>query len=444
MTLVRVVAGPGPTTLAHRLQHGLRRTSTNLSIANSSHAPSPPRIRSRSSSSLKEAPAPRKHAAHPPGVKARRDSAPQRKLQTSSGSQPDSERVKPVPAPVVQDITTRKVIPSRKVGGPLLHPIAVGDPSEEVILLPAPVEHRNVAPLLEDLSQACQTGDLNRALTAWAHLDDYRSTDQAQAEHIDAVSQLVAESCRIGVDGPISFNIGVTARQDPERFGRLVQMAAEAAARDHWYGLYRLMLALLSSGRPSDAIPAFDRHESVKWEVQGKKREDLVSWDREKRLAARLEGKGSTPLAAVKIAALTMTKQLNSENILGLLHSGADYRNIPDLVYKDLRRALWTLSNREQFFTEFDTNYRKVLLAMMSYHPPALIERIRTLTVSHRARPVDWLYGLLLAATLGPDRYIRPLDLDEIFVWDRTQHFDVGLVPDIWGRLLSPLHFPIC
>ena len=301
---------------------------------------------------------------------------------------------------------------------------------EELILLPAPPQFRDFNPHLEDLRQACHRGDLFQATTAWGRLKDCYSVDQAETQDMEAVSKVLTDSF---TGRRPKSDIAIIAKYHPERSGWLVEMAVNAAAKDFWHGLYRLMLALLAAGRPTDASAAFERYKDAKRTLQGIDKEDLGSWDRVARLAARIEGEGSKPLIMIQIAALTMTDQLDTINVLALFDVKTDFRRINVDIMSDVR-AVVSRSWPKDFINKFVASHRIVMLGLMCYHSTALRERIKALASTGRQEELFQLYGEILSATIGADRLIRPRNLDELSIAPGLVESNViALRPQIWS-----------
>ena len=307
---------------------------------------------------------------------------------------------------------------------------------DDIILLSAPLELRDIGPPLKNLHQACQTGDLHSAIVVWGHLDDWRYIDQIPSELFEAISLFLTGSFALRNGRPLAHDIANIATSRPDQFGRVVQMATEAAARDHWHGLYRMMLALLAAGRPLEAAAAFERYQTAMRRVQGKEREDLSSWDREKRLAARMDGESATPITLLQVAALTMTDQLDSPNIITLFGANLDLRKLDDVLYGHVRDALASSPYRDKHLANFKSNYMKVGLAMSCYHPDALRERIRYLSRNHNLEELLSIYDKILSATLGPARFLQPLDLDSLGAQVQRQD-NITMPPEVWRKLLG-------
>ncbi len=433
------VAGPGPATLAYRLRHRLRPNPICPSEDQrhtSRH--SSPRWMQRTRSFHSTASArddiclefqrnddlplpPSTSTSIPP----RREVSPRPLSSRLSGLRTKARRT---PTSSEEASAANSLSSTRQ-----RTPVASMESPMEIILLPAPPELRDYAPHLELLLQSCRSQDLFKAVSTWTHLDDCQSTDQAGPEHFEAISAFLAE---LFIITRKRDSIDAIARHNPTMYGRLIHMATEAAARDHWQGLYRIMLALLASGRPSGASQAFERYKSATWRVTGKNKVDLLSWDRGKRLAARLEGEGIKHLTHVQIAALTLTEQFDSTNILSMFDASSDLRRIHGATLADLRNALRSAHAPDNAMEHILANQSRFVLAMLVYHPSAFLNRISAATMAHNLYELLWLYNLLLSASIGPGRILRARDLKETGFKFTASSNEISIVPEVWRMCL--------
>lgn len=285
----------------------------------------------------------------------------------------------------------------------------------------------------EDLVRYLDAQELDQTLRVWN--DFLVATDvfrDLRPETYEKISKFVVDtvSRRNGLD------IGRWAAHDPERLETLLHMAVEAAVHDSWRGFNALQLELIGAGRPHDVVSAYGRFKDRLFAHQGKDPKGLVSWYREERLASRLTGDGLIPLMLGYVAAQTMLGHFDHTVLISLMDSAFDGR----LVQRDrldlsaLKYQIRSPANQgasDIVWRQFLANIDKVTLAIQCYHSKALVTRIRALARQGDVAKVNWLYESLMKGSVGPDRYIIPIDSA-----NRSANYNfVPLGMDVWGKL---------
>lgn len=306
-------------------------------------------------------------------------------------------------------------------------------PSETVIAALPPSSLSNKKAKEDDLIRYLDARELEQSLRIWN--DFLVATDvfrDLQPETYAKISKFIVETAsrRNGL------NIGRWAAHDPERLETLLHMAVEASVHDNWRGFNALQLELIGAGRPHDVVSAYGQFKDSLFAHQGKDPKGLVSWYREERLASRLTGDGLIPLMLGYVAAQTMLGQFDHTVLISLMDSAFDGR----LVQRDrldlsaLKYQIRSPANQgasEIVWRQFLANIDKVTLAIQCYHSKALVTRIRALARHGDVAKVNWLYESLMKASVGPDRFIIPVDSA-----NRTANYNfVPLGMDVWGKL---------
>lgn len=303
----------------------------------------------------------------------------------------------------------------------------------DVILLRPPPDYPITAQL-EELSIAMKEYNLDRVIFIWSHLVDLGAISRFDSITFKYISEFIADILhRRG-----SPNLNKLAAISPEKYGLLLNMSIESAARDHISGFFFILLRLLEIGRPGDVVNAFNTCKVKMRELQGKDANDLLSWDREKRLAARLEGEGLRSLMMVNIAALTLLDQCDEAALFGMLDATADLRPNSKFNFAPIHRSLSraNVSNKQHdLYSQFRQNVDKLILALQCYHPNAFVHRI---TIHGRAKTfgaLNKLYQQVLEATVGPDAFVKVRNLG-----DHSAHFQsskhIPLPAIVWHQFL--------
>lgn len=311
-------------------------------------------------------------------------------------------------------------------------PAPAQQPVETVITALPPPALSNAKAREDDLVRYLSGLELERSLRIWS--DFLVATDtfrDLRPETYEAISRFV-----IDILSKRSLDLGKWAAHDPERLETLLHMTVEAAVHDSWRGFNALQLELIGAGRPHDVVTAYGRFKERLFAHQGKDPKGLVSWYREERLASRLTGEGLIPLMLGYVAAQTMLGQFEHSALISLMDSAFDAR----LVGRDrldltaIRYQINSRANRgagEDTWKQFLGNIDKVTLAIQCYHSKALVTRIRALARQGDSAKVTWIYESLMRASLGPDRFILPVDSG-----NRSANYNfVPLGMDVWGKL---------
>ncbi|WRT70367.1 uncharacterized protein IL334_007365 [Kwoniella shivajii] len=302
------------------------------------------------------------------------------------------------------------------------------DPPEDVILLGAPPDYP-IDDLVYQLHESLDELSLSSAIKAWAQLWDLGCVSRLSLPDFEHISNCIWKILFAQRTYP---HLGRMAVRHPSDFGHLRNMAVESAARSHCSGLYGFMLKLIGTGRPKDVVDAFEKCKERMRDVQGKKKEDLVSWDREKRLSARLEGEGLKDIMMMNIAAHTLLGTLDEFALFSMLDSQVDLRPSSPFDFRPIERAFRACQAGDQTYDQFRKNVDKLVLSLMCYHPNALIARIMTLGTQRSSDQLEKLYDKVLEASIGPHAFLRPRDLSDF----GTVHRNIPIPPNIWMQFI--------
>ncbi|KAL7418327.1 hypothetical protein Q5752_006785 [Cryptotrichosporon argae] len=306
-----------------------------------------------------------------------------------------------------------------------------------VILLPPPRELLYAAPYFDALTNALAARNANKTFKAWVDIHGAQLATLVAADLWRKLSDCIVALLR----PPTPLNLGDLARNDPERFGWVRDVALEAAARDEWRGLFEFVLCLIDAGRPEDSMRTIDEYRLRFRAVKGIDKADLNSTSKEKRVAARITTDGSRALALAYLIAMAMLDRMGGEYMLNLVDlSPSLYKTdiaCLDAVYDRLRAHARSGPAASAAVRRFSSLRRAAELAMMCHHPSEMINRIQGLADTHRFDLVEKLYDEIMDGSIGPDRYIQPWDLDDI----HTRYFDViPITVNIWLKFIVAFH----
>ena len=301
------------------------------------------------------------------------------------------------------------------------------------IFAPAPPEHRQFAPHLAGFREAARKEDLLQMVSTYSRLGDWHSIDQFNTEDWADASRLVSASIRSQY---AANTVGDMLRNRPAVYGGLADMALESAVRDHWEGLYRLMLALVRLGEPKRVVTLYERYRQRLLQHQNRSSGDLHSWDRAARLAARVEGEGIKPMSTVHLAALVMLEDVNGPTLAQMFGTRTNWRAFDRETVQEVISILRKVrrSDTEGLVTAFQTAVSHFILAILCHHPNALSERIKELYSSNSWSQFEGLWTQILAGSIGSKRIIRPLDLS--YIGKGETEADVTVTRGVWGKLL--------
>ncbi|KAK6909576.1 hypothetical protein I203_103597 [Kwoniella mangroviensis CBS 8507] len=405
MTALRpaAAAGPGPQTWLYRLSFG---TNPTLHL-------------------------------RPPPLRPLHTTAPAPAYQRSRKVKPKPNITRPPPSSKPRGPSTPE-----KAAKPVAHDTTSPLTSyDNVILLGVPPDYpieANINRLISHL----QNSQLDQSTAEWAQLWDLRCIHRLAPWHFEVISNSIRQIL-FGKNYP---HLGKMALYEPAKYGHLKNMVIESASRGYALGLYALMLKLIGSGRPKDVIDAYERCKEHMREIQGKKKEDLFSWDRIKRLNARLEDPSASSmnnqnkvnvglkhLLMANIAAHTLMDTLDDKVLFSMLDSHIDLRPSSTFDFKPIDRALKASKAQPQVHKRFRANVDKLVLSLMCYHPNALVARIITLGTRKSDSKLDRLYDRVLEASIGPDAYLKPRELDDFSLVFRN----IPIPPVIWLQFMK-------
>jgi hypothetical protein len=194
------------------------------------------------------------------------------------------------------------------------------------------------------------------------------------------------------------------------------------------------MLALVRLGEPKRVGQLYERYRQKLLQHQGRRAEDLHSWDRATRLAARVDADGVKPISTVHLAALVMLDNVTGTTLASMFGSRTDWRWFGRETVEEVISVLRTVrrSDTESLVRDFQTAMSHFLLAILCHHPNALIERIREMCSSNSWSLFESLWKQVLAESVGPKRLIRPLDLAH--VGKGEVETDVVITRGVWGK----------
>jgi len=287
-------------------------------------------------------------------------------------------------------------------------------PSKDDVLdyvprLAAPRKYRRFAPHLERIRHGVEKKDLDQVVEAYSYLSDWLSTDQLTLSDWEQISELLSSEMSLPLAPAV---LSRTYHQQPEKMGWLSTLAIEAAVRDHWAGLYQFFLSLITAGRPQLVVNAYERYRDGLQVYQGKIKEDLHSWNRTKRLAARTSGEGIKPISTVHLAALTMLDKIQPANLTAIFGTDTNWMWIDHSTRRDVIRAYGKGHDARVLSRKFDEGVDKFLFAILCHHPATMADRLVGLRNSNSREQFFTLYQRILDWSIGPDRILRPLDLD--------------------------------
>ncbi|OCF32194.1 hypothetical protein I316_06108 [Kwoniella heveanensis BCC8398] len=311
-------------------------------------------------------------------------------------------------------------LPSKSGPLPLQATTHIG---EDVILLRVPPDYPIDEPLGK-LRSALGSKSFDTALSTWSHLNDLGCIRRIPEEDFELASVFIKS---VLVSAPY-IHLGRLAMSQPLKFGIFRQMAIESAARGHFSGLEMFMLKLIEVGRPKDAVDTFTVCKDRMREIQAKEAKDLVSWDREKRLAARLEGKGLKHLMMVNVVALTLLDACDEHALFKMLDSSTDLRPSAYYDFSLIRRSLRKLPQGDTLYDKFRENVDRLILSVMCFHPDALVSRVNLLGTSRSSTKLPHLYERILRGSIGPNAFIRPRDLNDF----GAVYINIPLPPIVW------------
>ncbi|WWC91560.1 uncharacterized protein L201_006506 [Kwoniella dendrophila CBS 6074] len=290
---------------------------------------------------------------------------------------------------------------------------------EEVILLGVPPDYP-IDDIVKQLHQGLTSSQLDIAIQAWSKLWDLRCISRLESKDFEVISNCISKIL-FGKNYP---HLGKMSLNESWKFGHLKNMLIESCSRGGYIdGLYSFMLKLIGTGKPQDVIDLFDKLKMRLRELQNKKKEDLFSWDRNKRLHARLaligeDKDGLKKLLMCTIASHTLLNSLNENVLFELLDTQLDLRPNSYFDFKPIDRALLSSINTnsnpgEDIIKKFRQNVDNLVLSLTCYHPNALVARITSLGTRRSHDQLEKLYDRVLEASIGPNAFLRPKDLND-------------------------------
>lgn len=366
-------AGPGPATLAHRtrLAHTFNSPSVSLHPGRKRQA----------------------QPQQPAGFGLKRPAQPARTVSPKSLSRSKTQtKPEAQPTPPVPIVDPRQ-----------------DEPLDYVPLLSAPIELRPAKRLLDTLDRAIRDEDLDYAATIFSEINDWFLIDEISHEQWGDISKLFEDQLSRSRAGA---SIARTIDRDPILYGSLASMAIQAAIRDHWRGLYTLLIALIGAGRPMQVLQAHNRFRDGLSDIQGKIKKHLHSFNRAKRLAARVSSEATKPLATVNIAALSMLNKVDAEHVVPMFGTTDDWREVDDEARLAVGRALRMAPNSKELLEGYYSAIKRFLFAMLIFHPQAFVEQLQGLIARSHRTYLENLYEQILENSIGDGKLLVMMDLE--------------------------------
>lgn len=221
--------------------------------------------------------------------------------------------------------------------------------------------------------------------------------------------------------------------QRPQEWEPLLTDAVEAAARDQWLGLYKIMVSLLMAGLPSEVEPLFDRYTKRVGEVQGRDPTKLGSPDRAERVAARPTGQGLGYIGLAYIGSRTMTDNFDTDACMRLLIYGPHLNSLSFHDIVKLARPIEHASGTQDFLPALKINLTRFKTAFFCYHPLALERRLSELAKAGSLDMINRLYKSVLRNSVGPNRLLHTKY--EVEERDGRRYYTVVPLTDyIWSQ----------
>ena len=224
----------------------------------------------------------------------------------------------------------------------------------------------------------------------------------------------------------------ISIDHDPEIFNAYVDMAIEAAIRDHFQGLAQLFLCLIAVGRPQLVIDAYSKYRDGLFTIHGSSRAEVTSRKRDIRLAARVEAKGDKSLSTIYIAALSMSDQFRYDRISPILVSTVDWRKHDHEVIAEVRRAF----SYGGFQAVEGPKYTQCLddfhIIVLCHHPRLMLDRLIAASNQENIQKFNELYSKLLKVSSGQDPLVKASEFTERDEIDSTTVVHLPL--DMWSE----------
>ena len=195
----------------------------------------------------------------------------------------------------------------------------------------------------------------------------------------------------------------------PEFYKQLAFTALECAIRaDTWRALFYLSTTLLDIGEPRYVEDLVFKYQDQLYKAQGRSKEHLVSWTRDKRIDARIHGEGIRPMAQVYIAAKTMQGDFTNDSLRKMsTFRGQDTHYNLRYVKNDIGKILLRQPNGSTLAQNFAANWSDVMTSYMVEHPPVIFRMITRHSRSEAA--LTAFYQWIITRASGPAPLLHPV-----------------------------------
>lgn len=312
----------------------------------------------------------------------------------------------------------------QKSSEPIPYPISL--PPPPAILYPTAL------PSLKQLILATQRYHLPKAIKHFSRLQQLQALDYLNPSDHESIARFLIQIIP-------TLDLSRFMRRPEggaEDYGTLKEMAIHIAVvnLDPLAGkaLHTFLQGLLKSSEPHQVINTFNAFKSRLRTHQGKSIEDLHSRIREERVGARLDHPDLLNLMTDHIAAHTMLDTFDGSEMLALLDTNANFRSPHAFNLRPLRRifGFHPRGTLKGIIDRIRANCAKLCLAVLCYHPAALVNRIIGMIDARDWHGVEKLYQEVLVASIGPNRWLVPLDLEG----RETGRYDcIPLTTQVWG-----------
>ncbi|ORY28132.1 hypothetical protein BCR39DRAFT_535572 [Naematelia encephala] len=421
--------GPGPLTLAYRL--GLTHNrSFSSTTANSSHSSSQ-HDTPRNTRQLRHRPPPTRYTA--PSVQSQAEKTPSDRRRRPSKHRAATQTPRTPPSDIKPKSSGQDSVQQPSPQTSVVPESSTAEVTDEhqVIILPPPLDDPFTQTLLAKFRQCLEKSvdsDLDsvfqRAIAAFERLRACSALSLLNLEDYERISSLIT-SCFSKIN---TRDMRWFVANQSLVFGLTREMALHAAAHDHWRGLYTLLAALLAAGMPQDVPKAYVRCMEMMAVVQGRNPDDWHNPDRQRRIASRMESPALAPLAMVNITAHTALDTFDGTAIFSMLVGDLSRNQMLVKHYGDLTRGL-----PEDVKDRIQINVDKLYFSVRVYHGAALAAHLRSLP-NHELHLIPELYNEMLKASIGPDRFLLPIDLENR---NKKASIDVPVIqPVVWRAFM--------
>jgi hypothetical protein len=274
---------------------------------------------------------------------------------------------------------------------------------------PAPLVTRIVdsKAVIDILVQSCLKKDNKAVMNAWERIRKLDVIGEITNKQFSQLSDYIIGSFATPWTGDLFGQKKYVIYED---------IAIQAAARDHWKGLYNLSIAALQHKRPADVANAFEKYKITIYKVQKKKRHNSMESDKATRTESRLEGYGPKPLSFVYLFAMMRMNQINGKVIMSVFETQRSIFGRSHLIIDDIMASVSpTLTSTEKVIVrrDFEKLIDTAIFVLGIWHPVALLRTMRDLDFNQDWAALRKLYNKFLDLSVGPNKLIHAYDLSE-------------------------------